>query len=157
MRKYAIIIAAAVILVIGVVANVYSSCRAQAADANGNLTTSVRKSEQFKKWHWYELSDAQAQKMTVALTAIKKRQTVNVLCGDPDCRDLAKDFVDAFDGAGWTAHMISSGFVGNDIGLHCSDKPVCDAITKATEIRAMPFPADAIPPGVLTIMFGPKK
>jgi opacity protein-like surface antigen len=62
-----------------------------------------RKSAQFKKWHWYELSDAQHDKMVAALKAIKSRQPVNVLCGDPDCRDLAKDFVDAFEGAGWTA------------------------------------------------------
>ena len=134
-----------------------SAASAQVPDPNGNPTTSSRKSAQFKKWHWYELSDAQHDKTVAALKTIKARQPVNVLCGDSDCRDLAKDFVDAFEDAGWRVALISSGFVGNDPGLHCSDKAVCEAITKATGIRTTPFPADGIPPGVVTVMFGPKK
>ena len=157
MLKYAIV-AAAMIFILGVAEAQKAVTAPDAVGSSGSSggpPASARKSEQYKKWHWYELSDAQSMKMTTALKAIKNRQVVNVLCNDPDCRDLAKDFVDAFDGAGWTAHMISSGFVGNDVGLHCSDKPTCDAITKATGIRTSPFAE--VPPGVLTIMFGPKK
>lgn len=113
-----------------------------------------RKATQYKKWHWYELSDGQHQRMVTALKGLKARQPVNVLCGDADCRDLAKDFVDAFEDAGWKVSMISSGFVGNDPGLHCSAKEACEAITRATGIKTTPFESV---PGTLTIMFGPKK
>ncbi len=148
MLKHVAVILAAVFIVCDL-----HSARAQPIESP---KTDTRKSAQFKKWHWYYLSDAQHDKMVATLKGIKDRQPVNVLCGDPDCRELAKDFVDAFDDAGWKVSLISSGFVGNDPGLRCSHKVTCDAITKATGIRTVQF-EDAPPPGILTIMFGPKK
>ena len=115
-----------------------------------------RQSAQYKRWHWYELNDAQASKLAAALGAVgpAERQPVNVECADSDCRGLAKDFVDAFAAGGWQVRIIASGFIGNEPGLYCSDAAVCAVITKATGIKTKIFRGQL---GLLTIVFGPKQ
>lgn len=107
------------------------------------------------RYTWYELSDQQDTKLRAALTAVPKakRKPVLVLCGSPDCMELAKDVDTALEAAGWETKL--SAPLGVEDGLLCNFATLCEAILKSTGIKSHLQKSDALDePAVLN--FGRK-
>ena len=125
---------------------------------NTTVVGNDRALERYRQWHWYELNDDQYAKLVATLRGIKASKSVNVECGDADCRPLAEDLVDALNEAGWKAELISHYFLYRDIpvgnGLSCDGAFLCAAITSSTGIKTKPYVG---PPENFTLVFGPKK
>lgn len=93
------------------------------------------------RYQWYPLRHDQATRLVEALKPLKAAHgaPIVILCGVPDCHELAQDIDTAFEDAGWKSDieppMLSSGE-----GMMVSDKDIAAAITKATGIRTVELP-----------------
>src|SRR5690348_3147730 len=63
----------------------------------------IVKAVKHAKADWPELDSVQSDLLAKLLKDKTTPGTVSVMCASDHCRELAGDFVDAFDAAGWTA------------------------------------------------------
>jgi hypothetical protein len=107
------------------------------------------------RYHWYELSDAQDQKLRAVLKDFKTKRPILILSATADSLGLAEDFDSAFKDAGLKSSIDRP--MDTVDGLHCTSPELANLITAATGIKMVIDDDENRPDGALVLNFGRKQ
>jgi hypothetical protein len=101
---------------------------------------------------WSPLTDDQESSLERALRAISKRAPLQIICMSTDCRELAGNFISAFNSSGWQVRAAFSGYPSEPVGLvlfqtDINDHSLADTIETTTRLKIQRIEPSAMPTG----------